>query len=105
MGTDVGAGNGADGSGGTGPGKATLTWEAPTKNEAGVALAAGELAGYKVYHGVAAGVYDAPIDVGNVTTYSISGLAAGKTHYFTVTAYNKDNNESMKAMEVSKAIP
>ena len=57
----------------------TLAWD-PNSEPA--------IAGYKLYYGKASGTYESVIDVGNQTTYSISGLEEGKTYFFTVTAYN-----------------
>ena len=51
-------------------GQATLAWDPNTEPE---------LAGYKVYYGTAAGTYGTPIDVGNVTTYTVPGLTDGAT--------------------------
>lgn len=75
-------------------GSATLDWTPNTEPD---------LAGYLVYHGTAPGSYGPAVDVGLVTTYTISDLPAG-THYFTVTAYDAAGNESAPATEVSKRI-
>src|SRR5262249_30447454 len=48
-------------------GTATLSWNAPTTNADGTALA--DLAGYKISYGFAPGNYSTTVDVGNVTTY------------------------------------
>jgi hypothetical protein len=77
---------------GPGTGVATLAWNAPTKNADGSQLT--DLAGYKIYYGVAPGVYSKSIDVGNNTTHQISNLTVGVTYYFTVTAYNTSGIES-----------
>jgi len=45
------------------------------------------LTGYKLYYGTASGKYNTSIDVGNVITYTVSGLPAG-TYYFALTAYS-----------------
>lgn len=73
----------------------TLTWDAsPTEN----------IAGYNVYYnsGEATfplGVFGAnegtsPIDIGNTTTATITGLMSSELHYFTVTTYDYAGNES-----------
>ena len=77
-------------------GSATLTW---------VASSDPNLAGYRVYVGVASGVYGAPTDVGKVTTWTVPNLTAGVTYYFAVTAYNTAGMESSYSNEVSKLIP
>ncbi|MFO0754220.1 MAG: fibronectin type III domain-containing protein [Thermodesulfovibrionales bacterium] len=78
----------------------TLSWDAPTTNTDGSPL--NDLAGYKVYYGTAPGSYSPPVTVGNVTSYTISGLSGG-TYYFTVTAYDTAGNESSYSNEVSKS--
>ena len=50
-----------------------------------------DLAGYKLYRGYAPGVYDTIIDVGNVTTYEVTGLALDQGYYFAVTAYDSED--------------
>ena len=54
----------------------TLSWD--PKTDAG-------LSGYKLYYGTATHTYGAPINVGNTTTYTVTGLSTG-TYYFAVTA-------------------
>ncbi len=73
-------------------GDAVLSWDANTE---------ADLAGYKVYHGTASGDYGIPIDIGNQTTYTVSGLDLGE-HYFAVSAYDTSGNESGVSTEVSK---
>ena len=62
------------------------------------------LAGYRVYIGLASGVYWPPIDVGNETSFFVTGLAEGFTYFFTITAYNHGGHESGFSNEVSKSI-
>ena len=57
----------------------------------------------KVYVGTASGVYGPAIDVGNVTTFTITGLAQGTVYYFVVTAYDVNGFESGWSNEVSAA--
>lgn len=63
-----------------------------------------DLAGYKVYQGTSAGVYGQALEVGKVTTYTITNLQAGLTYYFALTAYDLNGNESYPSKEVSKYI-
>ena len=63
----------------------TLAWDENTESN---------LAGYKVHYGTASGSYTTSVDVHNVTTSIVTGLTAGQTYYFVVTAYNTSNNES-----------
>ncbi|MGB7621818.1 MAG: fibronectin type III domain-containing protein [Terriglobia bacterium] len=74
-------------------GDAILTWNPNTD----------AVAGYKVYYGTVSHTYGSPIDVGNQTTYTVTGLPTG-TYYFAVTAYNSSQNESGFSNEVSKTI-
>jgi len=74
----------------------TLAWDANTEPD---------LAGYKVHYGTASGSYTVHIDVHNVTTYTVTGLTAGQTYYFVVTAYNAANNESGYSNQVSYSVP
>jgi fibronectin type 3 domain-containing protein len=61
-----------------------------------------DLAGYKVYSGVASRAYGTPTDVGNVTSYRVTALAAGIL-YIAVTAYNTAGAESGFSNEVTVA--
>jgi hypothetical protein len=65
---------------------------------------ASSLAGYRVYYGTVSGAYNAPLDVGNATTCTVSGIPAG-AYYFAVTAYDIDSQESDFSNEISLAIP
>lgn len=57
---------------------------------------------YKVYYGTASGQYGTPVNVGNVTQYAVTGLAASTTYYLAVTAVNS-YGESSKSNERSAA--
>ena len=69
-----------------------LAWDQNTESD---------LAGYKVYYGTTSGTYGTPIDAGNVTTYTMTGLTLGQTYFVTVTAYDTSPNESGYSNEVS----
>ncbi len=71
---------------------AVLTWDAPT-NTTGVA-------GFKVYYGTASKTYTNVDNAGNVTSYTVNGLAPG-AYYFATTAYDTSGNESGSSNEVS----
>jgi hypothetical protein len=75
-----------------------LSWNAPTTNTDGTPLT--DLAGYKVHMGTSSGNYTTVVDIGNVTTYTVSNLAPG-TYYFVVTAYDSSNIESGFSNEAS----
>ena len=74
-------------------GTVQLTWDAST--QAGVT-------GYKVYAGTSPTQYGTPIDVGNVTTSTLT-LAAG-TYYVVVTAYNASGEESIYSNEITTVV-
>lgn len=81
----------------------TITWIAVTTDTGGGALTG--LTGYKVYHGTSPGVYDEPIIVLEPTvTKAFTGLYDWSPHYFAVSAYDPDGNESAKSAVVSKQI-
>jgi chitodextrinase len=84
----------------TSNGTAVLTWTAVTD---------ANLSGYRVYYGTASGTYLQPygqgISVGNVTTYTVTGLSSGTTYYFVVTSVDTSGNESGYSQEVSKTFP
>ena len=46
---------------------------------------------------------DSPIDVGNVTEYTLHDLEEGVIYYFAVTAYDSEGNESGYSNQVSNA--
>src|SRR5437870_4525381 len=73
----------------------TLTWDPNTEPD---------LAGYKLYYGLSSGSYPSSVDVGNLTSYTLSGLLEGRTYYFAATAYNRSLGESGFSNEVSKAL-
>jgi len=80
---------------------ATLTWDPPTTNADGTPLT--DLAGYNLYYGTSPGNYTEVIDVGNVITYTVTGIEPGK-YYFAVTAYNTSRIESGYSNEVRRTI-
>ncbi|HZC80870.1 MAG TPA: fibronectin type III domain-containing protein, partial [Nitrospiraceae bacterium] len=63
----------------------TLAWDANTEPD---------LAGYKLYYGFSSGSYQFSVDVGNRTTYTLTGLLDGRIYYFAATAYNVSLSES-----------
>jgi fibronectin type 3 domain-containing protein len=72
--------------------KIKLAWDANSE---------ADLAGYKVYYGTSSKSYASSVDVGSVTTYTLTGLKGGETYYVCVSAYNKSNSESGYSIEVS----
>lgn len=74
-------------------GTATLAWDPVLDSD---------LAGYKIYWGITSGTYPNVVDVGNVTTYTVTGLTDCTIHYFSVKAYDQAGNLSAAfATEIS----
>lgn len=69
---------------------ATLAWDPNTESN---------LAGYRLYYGTSPRTYSVVVDVGNVTTYTVTNLTS-ETWYFALTAYNTSNRESGFSNEV-----
>ena len=69
----------------------TLLWDANSEDD---------LAGYKVHYGVSSGNYYSHEDVGNQTSYALTGLGGGNDYYLAVTAYDFSGNESAYSNEV-----
>lgn len=79
---------------------AILAWDA---------VSATNLSGYRIYYGTAPGTYlqalGQGLAVGNVTTYTVTGLSRGTRYYFAVTAFDSSNKESTFSTAVFKDIP
>jgi fibronectin type III domain protein len=58
-----------------------------------------DVKGYRVHYGTASRTYSKTIDVGNVTTYTVSNLTPRKRYYFVVTAYDAKGSESLPSNE------
>ena len=76
-------------------GSVTLAWDPVTSPL---------LAGYVIHYGPGAGSYTASIDVGNVTTSTVSALTEGATYHFAVTAYNSAHVEGGLSNDVAATI-
>ena len=76
-------------------GSVTLAWNAVTTST---------LAGYKLYYGTSSGNYGTPVDVGKVTTATVSGLTNGATYYFAAKAYDTSGNLSAFSNQVSATV-
>ena len=65
-----------------------------------------DVAGYRLYYGPSAGVYPESIDVGNRTSYLLSGLKPAQTYYIAVAAYDTSRTrQSAYSNEVRVTIP
>jgi len=63
------------------------------------------VSGYAIHYGTASGVYTVRVDVGNVTTCTITNLTPATTYYFVATAYTADGLESLPSNEVAYTVP
>ena len=78
-------------------GDLNLAWNASTSTGVG---------GYKLYYGPSSKNYTSNVDVGNTTTYKMTGLTNGSTYYFALKAYNTPKSiESSYSNEASAAVP
>jgi len=71
--------------------QATLMWDPNTE---------ADLAGYKIYYGYSSNNYEYSVDVGDQTTYTLTGLDPDATYYIAATAYNTSGYESDFSNEV-----
>lgn len=60
-----------------------------------------DIAGYRLDYGISSGNYTQSINVGLVTTVSVTNLTPGNTYYFVVTALNSNSIESLPSNEAS----
>ena len=77
-------------------GSLTLAWDPVTSPL---------VAGYVIHHGPSSGNYTASIDVGKVTTYSVSGLTEGAIYHFAVAAYDGAHIEGGLSSDVAGTTP
>ncbi|MDY6838817.1 MAG: fibronectin type III domain-containing protein [Thermodesulfobacteriota bacterium] len=59
-----------------------------------------DIAGYKLHYGTASWDYEFAVDVGNETSYTLSGLQSGMVYYCAASAYDTQGNESDLSEEV-----
>jgi Putative Ig domain len=88
---------------GSSSGSATLSWQAPTENTDGSALA--NLGGYVIHYGTASKDYTTSVTVANpgLTRYVVEDLPAG-TYYFSMTATTTSGVQSAASAEASMTI-
>ncbi len=72
-------------------GEVTLAWDESTHPD---------LAGYRLYLGIASGIYQSSIDVGKNTTWTVGNLDEGETYYIAATAYDASGMESSFSNQV-----
>jgi len=87
----------------SGPGSATLSWDAPTTTTAGAALT--NLSGYRIYYGHHANDMSQTVQLNGtgLQTYVIDNLAQG-TWYFAIKAVTSVGSESQLSNIVTKTI-
>jgi hypothetical protein len=80
-----------------------LNWNAPTQRVDATPLT--NLAGYRVYYGLAEGDYPNKVEVNSpvLTSIELSSLPSG-TYWFVVTAYDADGLESGYSAWVSAPV-
>lgn len=77
-----------------------LKWIPPTTRVDGTPLdPATDIRSYKIYYGTESGKYTTNIDVGNVTTFTVTNLAKRK-YFFVVTTVDTDGDESVYSNEI-----
>jgi hypothetical protein len=81
----------------------SLSWDAPTAYTDGTPITG--LGGYKIYMGTTSGSYSQTLDVGNVTSYTVSSLDDANTLYFAVTAYDTTGDVSGFSNQISYTTP
>jgi type IV pilus assembly protein PilY1 len=69
-----------------------LAWNANSESD---------LAGYRVYYGNSSKSYTNSVDVGDQTTFALTGLKYGTKYFIILTACDTSNNESTYSTEVS----
>jgi hypothetical protein len=74
-----------------GTSSATLAWDANTEPD---------IAGYRLHYGTQSGRYTVHVEVGNRTTYTVTGLDAAQNYYFAVQAYVTSGLTSPMSAEV-----
>jgi len=78
----------------------TLAWDPPAFHTDGTDLGPLSLAGYRIYHGLSSGNYNAVISVANQLMHTVEGLDADSTYYFAVSAVDTNGAESVRSEEL-----
>jgi len=80
---------------------ADLSWVAPSEREDGTGLALSEIAGYRIYYGTTAGIYQNQIDINDKTAQEtqIANIPEG-TYFAVMTTIDTDGRESDFSSEV-----
>lgn len=84
-------------------GTVTVSWDAPTTNADGSPLT--DLAGYQVYYGTTPGSHSTMLKAGTAMQLVVAGLTDGQTYWFSSTALDTSENESVFSEEVAYTVP
>jgi hypothetical protein len=80
-----------------------LSWEPPTTRADGTTLT--DIVGYTLHYGVTSRTYAFIKQLGNQTSYAVSGLEPGRTYFFAVTARDAAGHESRFSEELHTTAP
>lgn len=61
-----------------------------------------DFAGYRIYYGTSSANYENHVDVGNVTTFTLTGLTVCQNYFVAISAYDTGGNESPISYETYK---
>jgi hypothetical protein len=84
-------------------GQVTFAWNATTTHTHGTP--ATDLTGYHLYYWQGSTGTPQSVDVGNTTTYTLTGLVDGATYSFAVAAYATSGNESNDSNTITVTLP
>ena len=84
-------------------GQVQLAWNATTTHTDGTP--ATDLAGYHLYYWQGSTGTPQNVNVGNTTTYTLTGLVDGGTYSFAVAAYNTSGQESSNSNTITATVP
>ena len=76
-------------------GSMTLAWDAVNSPS---------VRGYVIHYGPSAGSYNGSVDVGNITTASVTNLTEGATYHFAVAAYDTTHTEGGRSNDVAGTV-
>ena len=73
----------------------TLAWDAVNSPN---------VRGYVIHYGPSAGSYNGSVDVGNITTASVTNLTEGATYHFAVAAYDTTHTEGGRSNDAAGTV-
>lgn len=77
-------------------GEVNLSWIAPSTRTNGSYIPVSALGGYRVYMGTSRDTLDQIVELrdGDITSYTVKNLPAGRSYYFAISVYDSDGLES-----------